>query len=212
MGGSMPKKRNRASMKITVDDLSVVVPNLDEQSQLSMLHIGCGSANPKRLPECFKDGRWTEVKLDIDPAAKPDIVSDVCDMKEVADESYDAVWSSHNLEHIDECHVGKALSEIFRVIRPDGFLLITLPDLSFVAKMVLEGRLHEVLYNSPAGPIRPIDMLFGHQKSIADGNIFMAHRTGFTADSLLNDLEAVGFSKVHVRPGNAYDLWAIAVK
>lgn len=199
-------------MKITFNDVAVVVPSLEASNQLTMLHIGCGSANPKRLPECFQDPRWTEVKLDIDPAAKPDIIADVCDMKGVEGSRFDAVWSSHNLEHIDECHLGKALSEISRVLKPGGFLMATMPDLTAIAKMILEDKLLDVLYESPAGPIRPIDMLFGHQKSIANGNHFMAHRTAFTARSLLRTLEEAGYKNIHVRPGQAYDLWAIAVK
>lgn len=199
-------------MRITFNDLTLVVDGLEEQDHLNMLHIGCGSASPKRLPECFKDHRWQEIKLDINAAAEPDIVADVRDMSVVDDNSFDAVWSSHNLEHIDECHVPVALAEIYRVLRPGGFLLATLPDLAFVAQMVLDGKLNDVLYNSPAGPVRPIDMLFGHQKAIARGNHYMAHRTGFTAQSLLETLEAAGFTNIHVRPGKAYDLWAIAVK
>src|SRR5665213_540831 len=39
-------------------------------------------------------------------------------------------------------------------------------------------------YTSPAGPITPLDMLFGHSDSIASGHLYMAHKTGFTCASL----------------------------
>ena len=62
--------------------------------------------------------------------------------------------------------------EFARVLKPDGFLLITLPDLEEVAKHIARGNLEEPLYvsppgNSPAGPISPIDILFGHRQSMA---------------------------------------------
>lgn len=199
-------------MRITIPDLAVVVPDLDKQNALHMLHIGCGAAAHNRLPECFKDGRWRQDTLDINPDAHPDIIADVCDMRAIADNTYDAVWSSHNLEHIDVYRVPSALAEVSRVLKPGGFFLATLPDLGCIAQLVVDGRLNDVLYESAAGPVRPIDMLFGHQQAIARGNHYMAHRTGFTAQSLLTALEDAGFHNVHVRPGKAYDLWSIAVK
>lgn len=65
-------------------------------------------------------------------------------------------------------------------------------------------------YLSPAGPIAPLDMLFGHGASITSGNIFMAHRTGFTASTLHAALHSAGFSVVRVTRDNAFALWAKA--
>ena len=38
----------------------------------------------------------------------------------------------------------------------------------------------------------------------------MAHRTGFTRQTLGRKLLAAGFGTVAVRPGPAFDLWAVA--
>ena len=43
--------------------------------------------------------------------------------------SVDAVFSSHNIEHLYPHEVPLALKEFMRVLKPDGFVLMTCPDL-----------------------------------------------------------------------------------
>ncbi|MBS0356713.1 MAG: methyltransferase domain-containing protein [Proteobacteria bacterium] len=197
-------------MKITYDDLSSLIPSLNQGQPKTLLHIGCGKADRTRLPECFQDSRWQEIRLDIDPAVQPDIVSTITEMTAVETGSMDAIWSSHNLEHLEDFQVPQALAEIRRVLKPGGFALITLPDLERIAQLIVEGKIDEVIYVSPAGPITPLDMLFGHQASVARGNSYMAHRTGFTRKRLGRKLIEAGFEEVRILPGQGYDLWAIA--
>ena len=97
------------------------------------------------------------------------------------------------------------------MLRPGGFALINLPNLERIAQLIAEGRLEDVLYTAPAGPVTPLDMLYGHAPSIQRGNVFMAHRTGFTAKRLGTQLTAAGFAEVRVTPGTSYDLWAVAI-
>lgn len=198
-------------MKITQEDLAQFVPSLRAPGRKTLLHVGCGSASPERLPNCFKSAQWHEVKLDVDPKVKPDIVASLTDMSVVASASVDAVWSSHNIEHLEGFQVPQALQEIRRVLKPGGFALITLPDLQRIAELIAQGRGDDELYTSPAGPITPLDMLFGHQASLARGNHYMAHRTGFTAERLGKKLTEAGFEEVRVLKGKSFDLWAVAV-
>ena len=53
-----------------------------------------------------------------------------------------------------------------------------------------------VVYQSPAGPITPLDMMFGHARSIAAGHVHMAHNSGLTAARLTNLLRQAGFADV----------------
>ena len=177
-----------------------------------VLHVGCGPANPKALHATFRAGEWREIRLDIDPETCPDIVASIADMSAVADDSMDAVWSSHNLEHLLAHEVPRALGEFLRVLKSGGFVLITLPDLQSVARLIAQDRLEEPAYTSPAGPISPIDMVYGHRGYIAQGKLSMAHRTGFTARTLEDALAHAGFACAEVKRGNAFDLWAIAHK
>jgi predicted SAM-dependent methyltransferase len=177
-----------------------------------LLNAGCGFQHPGALHHAFADESWLEVRVDIDPAAKPDIVGSVTNMRGfIPDSSFDAVWSSHSLEHLHAHQVTIALGEFRRILRQDGFALITTPDLEAVARLVADGQLDEVAYASPAGPITALDMMFGHSASIAQGNCYMCHNTGFTCERLGRLVLEAGFAEVIVTTGTAYDLWALAL-
>jgi len=170
----------------------------------TVLHVGCGS-NP--APKLFTGPQWRELRLDIDPSVEPDIVANIVAMTPVADVCVEAVFSSHNLEHLYAHEVSLALTEFYRVLKPGGLLVVTMPDLQAVAAAVASDRLEETLYVSPGGAICPIDVLFGQRSAIRDGNVFMAHKTGFTAKTLRQKLEGAGFGNVRVEHGDLFDLW-----
>ena len=102
-----------------------------------------------------------------------------------------------------------ALSEFRRILRPEGFALITSPDLEAIATHLLAHGLNHVAYTSPMGPITPHDMIYGHSDSIARGKSYMAHNTGFTCAVLGQLLLDAGFPIV-VAKGERFDLWALA--
>lgn len=52
--------------------------------------------------------------------------ADICDMSCFADGSFDAVWCSHVLEHVQ--NMGLALAEIRRVLKPQGILFLIVPE------------------------------------------------------------------------------------
>lgn len=99
---------------------------------------------------------------------------------EVPSQSFDAVWCSHILEHLYAHEVPAALGEFQRVLKTDGFALIACPDLETVAALIVSDGVDSEAYRSSAGPITPLDMLFGHSASLAQGQLHMAHNTGFT--------------------------------
>lgn len=165
----------------------------------TVLNIGSGPANPLKLHAAFRGPGWCEVRFDIEPDVRPDIVGDMVDMRgQIADASFDAVWSSHNLEHLGFHQVLPALAEFTRVLKPEGFALVTCPDVEAVARLVVEMGLDAVAYESLAGPITMRDMLWGHGPSIAAGHGFMAHRTGFTMQSLAKLVLDGGFAEIRV--------------
>jgi predicted SAM-dependent methyltransferase len=178
----------------------------------TVLNVGCGYPLRQKLHRHFHGPEWREIRLDLDPAVQPDIVCSITDISPVAADWVDAVWSSHNLEHLQRHEVPLALAEFLRVLKPHGLLLVTLPDLQQVARLVAEDRLEESAYVSQSGPITPLDMIFGHTASLARGNQFMAHRSGFTARSLHKLLIEAGFVEVTLRQGASFDLWATGYK
>jgi SAM-dependent methyltransferase len=178
----------------------------------TLLHVGCGRKRKDSTTAGFNTSSWTEVRLDIDPEAGPDIVGTLQSMPAVGTSSMDAVFSSHNIEHLYAHEVPRALSEFLRVLKPEGFLVLTCPDLQSICALVSEDKLMEPAYTAPSGPIAPIDILFGHRASLASGNFFMAHRCGFTRSVLVNSLRQAGFAVTIAtrRAHPFYDLWALA--
>ena len=179
----------------------------------SFLHVGCGPKHQNQTTKGFAAADWKEIRFDIDESVQPDVVGTMTDMSAVADASVDAVFSSHNIEHLYPHDVPVALAEFSRVLKIDGFVVITCPDLVSVCKLIAEDKLTEAAYVSSAGPIAPLDILYGHRPAMARGNLYMAHRCGFTKKTLAADLHAAGFATAGVmdRPAH-FDLWAIASK
>jgi SAM-dependent methyltransferase len=173
---------------------------------LKLLHVGCGPQNIKSLPN-FDLNVWEEIRLDIDPSVNPDVIGTLTDMSSVTDSSVDAVYSSHNIEHVYPHEVNSVFSEFLRVLKPSGFVIISCPDLASVAQGIISTGLETPLYVSPAGPITPLDILYGHIDSMTRGNLYMAHKTGFTWESLKTKLHGVGFPMVY--GGQYTDIFAL---
>ncbi|MCW2274971.1 methyltransferase domain-containing protein [Rhodoblastus acidophilus] len=177
------------------------------------LHVGCGPAQKEHTTRTFASHDWQEIRFDIDARARPDIVGTMTDMAAVEDASVDAVFSAHNIEHLFPHEVPRALKEFLRVLKPDGFAVIACPDLQSVCALVSDGRLLEPAYISAAGPISPMDILYGLRPALASGNHYMAHKCGFTEKVLATELFTAGFASVaHMRRAAAFDLWVLGAK
>lgn len=179
----------------------------------TFLHVGCGRNTKEHTTAEFADCSWKEIRVDIDEAMRPDIVATMTDMTPLADQSVDAIFSSHNIEHLYPHEVPVALNEFRRVLKIDGYLVVTCPDLQSVAELVVQDKLTEPAYVSQAGPVAAFDMLYGLRPALAAGNLFMAHRCGFTRTVLNDTLMSCGFALVaSMRRPSAFDLWALAHK
>ena len=178
----------------------------------TFLHVGCG---PQNQSSClgFNYDNWKEIRFDIDKNVKPDIEGTLTDMKLVKTGSVDAVYSSHNIEHIFPHEVPIALREFYRVLKEDGIAVISCPDLQSVCEAVAQDKLLEPLYESHSGPICPIDILYGSRKMIAKGNEYMAHKGGFTYSTLKRAFFEAGFKvRVGGRRLETWELWIVAFK
>lgn len=179
----------------------------------TFLHVGCGPKRKNQTTDAFNTDAWKELRLDIDKTVSPDIVGTMTDMSGVATASVDAIFSSHNLEHLYPHEVPGALKEFRRVLKPDGILVATCPDLMSVCALVAMDRLTEPAYTTRKGePISPLDIMYGHRGAMAKGNLFMAHRCGFTQKVLVNTLWAFGFPMIASmqRGIPMFDLWVVA--
>ena len=180
----------------------------------TVLHVGPGHRQSgAKLPAVFQSCEWKEIRLDIDLINEPDIVGSMLDMAAVGDASVDAICSAHNIEHVYAHEVPKVFKEFLRVLKPDGFLVVTCPDLQTVCQLVAEDKLNDAAYSSQAGSITPLDILYGHGAALAAGHHYMAHKCGFTLKTLTQALHAAGFAvSAGKRRARGFDLWVVASK
>ena len=178
----------------------------------TFLHVGCGPQDKTNI-HGFNNDNWKEIRFDIDKNVNPDIVGTLIDMKLVKTNSVDAIYSAHNIEHVFPHEVPIVLKEFHRVLKDDGIVVLKCPDLQSVCEAVVNDKLLEPLYESPAGPISPIDILYGYRKAIAQGNEYMAHKGGFTYSVLKSAFEEAGF-KLHYGGKflSVYELFIVSFK
>lgn len=85
----------------------------------AVLHF---AAEPCLRPMIQSSQPKTYTRADIDPR-RGDLVIDI-EKIDLPSESYDAILCSHVLEHVDD---GRALPELFRILRPKGKLIAMVP-------------------------------------------------------------------------------------
>jgi len=163
-----------------------------------VLNVG-GNNKAISIHPCF-DG-WQQDLLDIDPRGNPDVLCDAREMWRLPLRQYDAIYCSHNLEHYHRHDVLKVLKGFRMVLKKDGFIYIRVPDLLDVMCRVIDEGLDidDILYEAECGPILVRDVIYGYHVEIErSGSDFFAHKTGFTAKSLLNILTETGFTSINI--------------
>lgn len=174
-----------------------------------VLNAGSGTGEGSRLPAYF-DG-WRHLRVDINPLTEPDLVANVADLSEIPDASVDAIWCAHCIEHLYLHEVPRAFDGFRRILAKTGFACIIVPDLQSIAEWVATDRLHEVIYESAAGPVTAHDMLWGYGPAIEHGLVEMAHRCGFTPTLLLERLSDAGFAEIVLRRRANLELAAVVM-
>lgn len=176
-----------------------------------VLNVG---GNSKEIPLPPQYAQFEHLMLDIDPKGSPDIVCDARKLTTLGSGQFEAVYCSHNLEHYYWHEVQEVLAGFLSVLKDGGFAQILVPDIHEVMRITIERGLdiEDVLYQSPAGPIMVLDVLYGYGVEIErSGQEFFAHKTGFTQKSLLKALKKAGFSKTYSMVGNL-EINALAFK
>lgn len=176
-----------------------------------VLNVG---GNNKSIPLPPQYTGFEHLLLDIDPKGAPDICCDARKLGTLDAGQFDAIYCSHNLEHYYRHDVAAVLAGFRHVLKDGGFIQIRVPDMGEVFRRVVEGGLDidDTLYQSAAGPIMPLDVIYGLQVQIErSGQEFFAHKTGFTQKSLLMALQRASFTRVYSSLGNL-EINAVAFK
>ncbi len=140
------------------------------------LHIGGKEQHPD----------WKIV--DVEPRSEVDYVTNASDLSMFESDSVDTIYSSHTLEHFyyginDE--LLNTLKEWYRVLKPDGKLMISVPDLEVLSGLYIRKDLN---FQQRFHIMR---MMFGGQT-----NIYDVHKVGFDFTTLKVYLEKANFKQV----------------
>jgi len=142
------------------------------------LLLGCGGKKIKGY-----------TSVDIDPKVKPDIVDDMCALKNIENNSAEYIKVQHALEHLTYKSAITALKTWYRVLRYNGSLSIELPDLE---------RCCELIQSSDDDQrIKGINGIYGDI-----GNKYLSHKYAWSFKSLYNALSAIGFTNIE----RSYDI------
>ena len=180
---------------------------------LTFLHAACGNVDKAHTTREFAGAHWQEVRMDVAGIGSPQIVSSLLDMRMLDPESFDAAFTARSLERLYSHEVGLALGNLLRILKQDGYLIVVCADLQLACSLVAEDKLLEPAYESPAGPVSPLDIIYGYRPAIAAGQTLYARKCGFTIKALIGTLSQVGFASIWgTRIPQTFTIAAIACK
>lgn len=163
----------------------------------TVLNIGAGPTSLESQTQLFKELGYTQVRVDIHPK-HADVVSDLRDLKEFEDSTVDAIWASHVVEHLHFHELPSVFNSMVRVLKDDGFAIISVPNLGAIADRIRDGLLEPVYRTQSGIDVTPLDMIYGFRPDIAGDDPIkshaMMHKTGFTAKSMMQVLQSLNIS------------------
>ena len=125
--------------------------------------------------------------FNIQEAPDVDHVGDAKDLSRFEDETFDELYASHVLEHFDyNGQLQKALKEWYRVLKPDGKLYLSVPDMDVLCRLfTMRGKF------TVQERFHLIRVMFGGQVDQYD-----YHYVGLYSENLKFFLTEAGFQKV----------------
>lgn len=91
--------------------------------------------------------------MDIDPVVEraaashvDPVVGDCTDLSRFADDSFDVVFASNLLEHLERADATRLLSGAHRVLRPDGRLIVMQPNFRLAPRRYFDDYTHVAIY------------------------------------------------------------------
>lgn len=169
------------------------------------LHLGCGLCAPQGWTNV--DGSW-QVVLARHPWIKRVLVfmrllparqaaipwsADVVRLNLVkslpfAEGTFQAIYSSHTLEHLYYADALRLLQECHRILKPGGVCRFVVPDLESIISRYMEARNKR----EPEGGNRLMEELLVHERSIPRGPLGLYHRiTAYHQHKWMYDQESL---------------------
>lgn len=150
------------------------------------LNLGSGKTSPATLNVITLDHTgWKHI--DICPIYYTTECYDISEGIREDDNSIEEIWMGDFLEHILRVKSAFVLKECFRVLKPGGDILISVPDMAVVMPIWLKADGMHACWN----------LIWGEQDENGQLNqIPDSHFNGFTEQSLTKLLSSIGFSTI----------------
>jgi len=193
-------KKDGAKVEVAKSQQFTMPPQIDvSDGKARTALVTSWASNPKDAKiKHFEDDVWTVKTYDAEPKIEADYTGHIFKMDAIEDNSIDALWCQQIMQRYYMPHVLEALKEFKRVMRDDALLYINVPDGQLAAAHLAHENFYKPLYETPAGPITAVDIVYGYQKAILAGNRHMAHHSVFSLKQLGTLLRDAGFSDVKV--------------
>jgi predicted SAM-dependent methyltransferase len=135
--------------------------------------------------------------LNANPAPYVDHVCNANDLSQFADNTFDQIYSSHVVEHLDyKDELLNTLVEWNRVLVPGGTMYVSVPDMDILCNMMIQHDIYSVEER-----FFIMRMLFGGHIDKYD-----YHVVGLNQDFLANYLHCAGY--VNLRRVHGFDLFS----
>lgn len=124
--------------------------------------------------------------VNVMPTPETDYVRSCTDLSSFADGSVAEIYASHVIEHLGyQSELPRALDEFFRVLRPDGTLRVSVPDLQTLCRLFIDDSL------DLSARFHVMRIIYGGQVDRAD-----FHYVGFDEGLLRAHLTRAGFTGI----------------
>lgn len=123
--------------------------------------------------------------MKIQPGPGVDYVGDISNLTAFSDNSVDEIYASHVLEHVRQADVVQTLKGIYRILRAQGVLMLSVPDMDILCHLFINPLASQEI------KFHAMRMMFGFQ---TDQNDF--HYVGFNQQFLSSFLAQAGFGKI----------------
>jgi len=136
----------RFEKKLKVKELKVKEPKVKE---LKVLDIGCATG---ALINHLRTNKWQVTGVEISPCAEYarnerglDVRSVPLEENNFADNYFDAILASHLIEHLNDPM--SFLKEVYRVLKPNGRVFITTPNINGFQARLFKGRWRSAIFD-----------------------------------------------------------------
>ena len=155
------------------------------------LYLGCAQPpfHQQHLEIMGNVDEWTWVDLYVD---HPNVRKwNATDLSEVDNNSCEAIYASHLLEHLPQVDVPRVLRHWYDKLQDGGKLILNVPDMTWLARRVLDlagGKTLDGYYTDWTGEHGLMNIVYGAQSHEGE-----YHKSGFHKEYLEQILRDAGF-------------------